>query len=174
MITRSDVTEIRKLAGWTGDARLLECQGEYYIASATVVPYSGPEVLVFPANSNGEVTDWSEIVGGRGTLNHEEFIVELVDWINDNRNYIDAEVLAIECGDDSDDEDGPEALSEYEADDRFQDFLNEIHEMVKIGDYNYDPARVLKEVDPIAYREEFLNWLDSEERDGRYTFPWNV
>lgn len=53
-------------------------------------------------------------------------------------------------------------ITETDADERFQDSLNECYGTVSIAGYEYDPARVLKEVDPIAYLEEFNNWLDSE------------
>lgn len=73
-----------------------------------------------------------------------------------------------------DDEDGPEELDERQAEEAFEEFVNEMGQTVTVMGYDMDPARVLKEVDPTAYRQEFLNWLDSEERDGRYSFPWNV
>lgn len=76
---------------------------------------------------------------------------------------------------DADDEEPEEIeeLSESEADDKFQEFVNETHEVLTIMGIDYDPARALKEIDPVAYQQEFLNWVDSEERDGRYKFPWN-
>lgn len=54
-------------------------------------------------------------------------------------------------------------ITEHDADERYTDFLNEIHPMVTIGDLNYDPARVLKEVDPVAYQCGLNDWLDSED-----------
>lgn len=53
-------------------------------------------------------------------------------------------------------------VSEREALERFDDFLNECWETVHICGYNYDPARALKMCDKVAYWEEFNNWLDSE------------
>jgi len=38
--------------------------------------------------------------------------------------------------------------------------------MVVIGPYKYEPTRVLKSVDPIAYNEMFLDMCDSLARDG--------
>ena len=35
--------------------------------------------------------------------------------------------------------------------------------MVKFGDMEYEPARVLKEVDPIAYSVGFSDWVSNEE-----------
>ena len=37
---------------------------------------------------------------------------------------------------------------------------------VHIGPYKYEPTRVLKAVDPIAYNEMFLDYCDSLARDG--------
>lgn len=38
--------------------------------------------------------------------------------------------------------------------------------MVKIGTLTYEPIRVLKSVDPIAYNEMYLDMCDSLARDG--------
>ncbi len=54
---------------------------------------------------------------------------------------------------------------EYELEDMFNDFLNECYGTVKIAGYEYDTASVLKEIDEIAYREGFNNWLDSEKEE---------
>jgi hypothetical protein len=56
-----------------------------------------------------------------------------------------------------------EKISECEALERFEDFLNEIYPPVNVCGYDYDAGRALKQLDPIAFREEFNNWLDSEE-----------
>lgn len=53
-------------------------------------------------------------------------------------------------------------ISERDALERFDDFLNEIHETVKCGELEWDMSRVLKEMDPTAYRCGFIDWLDSE------------
>ena len=59
-------------------------------------------------------------------------------------------------------------IFEHQLEDRFNDFLNEVNGVVTICGYNYDPAQALKEVDPTAYHQEFLNWLDAEMSAGRY------
>ena len=53
-------------------------------------------------------------------------------------------------------------ISKSDAEDQFDDFLDEVNEDIHIGNLTYTTSQVLKEVDPIAYREEFLNWLDAE------------
>ena len=57
----------------------------------------------------------------------------------------------------------------------FESNFDEIHGKVEIGGYSYMSSHALKEVDPIAYEEEFKNWLDeeignmvSEEMNGDY------
>jgi len=106
-------------------------------------------------------------------------VEKLAGEITAGRNWdIEAELmLAVECPSDCEDEccvepKAPE-LDEREAADMFEEFVNEMCPTVSIMGYHYDPARVLKEVDPTAYRQEFLNWVDSQERDGMYSFPWN-
>jgi hypothetical protein len=83
-------TYLRDLTGWIADARLYrvtpsiefddyendrEGKTSYIIVSA-VVPLlgGGPEVLVFPAMPSGEAINMIEIVGRRGTLDHEEVL----------------------------------------------------------------------------------------------------
>lgn len=55
--------------------------------------------------------------------------------------------------------------SEWQAHEAFEMFLNDIGETVTLFGYEYDPARLFKLADPIAYREEFNNWLDSQQND---------
>jgi hypothetical protein len=46
---------------------------EYVRVSAVIAPFSGPETYLFPADSDGEVTDWGELEGSyRGGLDINE------------------------------------------------------------------------------------------------------
>jgi len=45
--------------------------------------------------------------------------------------------------------------------------------MVKIGTLTYEPAMVLKSVDPIAYNEALLDFCDSLARDGYIVEGYN-
>src|SRR5688500_13103603 len=65
--------------------------------------------------------------------------------------------------DDSEEEEESNTISEREALERFDDFLNEVFEPVKCGFLEWDMSRVLKEMDPTAYREDFNNWLNTED-----------
>lgn len=56
----------KKLSTFTGEAWLLKRGESYYVASNANVPLSGPETLVFPSNSKGEVSKWLEVCGGKG------------------------------------------------------------------------------------------------------------
>lgn len=107
-------------------------------------------------------------------------IVEtLAKEITSGRNLdLELENLLLEecpsdCADECCVEPTPPALDEQEAEDAFDEFLNEVHPVVSICGYDYDAARAFKEIDPIAYRVDFLNWVDSQETDGINTFPWN-
>ncbi len=81
---------------------------------------------------------------------------------NDPEDMADYDAWLASLDDDSEDEEESKTISEHDALERFDDFLNEVHPSVNICGYDYDAARSLKEVVPIAYREEFNNWLDSE------------
>jgi hypothetical protein len=47
-----------------------------------------------------------------------------------------------------------------ELEQEFEEFINDTHEIVTICGYNYDPAQALKSIDPIAFDQEFLAYLD--------------
>lgn len=76
--------KIRDLSGFTGQAALYELSEfieiggtdevfNHIVVSATIVPYSGPETYIFPANADGTVADWGELNGSfRGGLDHEQ------------------------------------------------------------------------------------------------------
>ena len=53
-------------------------------------------------------------------------------------------------------------MKEYEAEERYDEMLDEVFEDVDIAGLKYATSRALKELDPIAYRCGFLDWLDAE------------
>jgi len=46
----------------------------------------------------------------------------------------------------------------------YDDYLDEVYDLASVG-FSYAASRVLREVDPIAYRVGFWDWLDSEGID---------
>lgn len=48
----------------------------------------------------------------------------------------------------------------------YDDMLNECYGLVTIGGLEYDHARAQEEIDPIAYREGYLDYQNSLEEDG--------
>jgi hypothetical protein len=126
---------------------LIRVEEEFYIVSAVTVPYSGPETYVFPADRHGNITDFGEIVGLRGTLNHQEAIDELLVVLGES---------------DEEEEETSNTIIDADAYQRYDEMLDEIHESVKCGDLEWDMSRVLKEMDPTAYQCGFNDWLDSE------------
>jgi len=65
------------------DRAVLKRNGKTYVASFADVHGSGPEVLVFPATTNGTITDWSEVDGGRGYTSLQDFLSQAL--LNTNR-----------------------------------------------------------------------------------------
>lgn len=55
-----------------------------------------------------------------------------------------------------------EGITGYELHERFDDMLNECYGTVTVAGMEYDTARALKELDPIAYRCSFHDWIGSE------------
>jgi hypothetical protein len=78
VLTLSDVTvHDKNLSGFNGTAWHIEADGKHYAVSATVVPYSGPETMVFAANEKGKVVDWTDLAVVH-SLNHEAAIEALL------------------------------------------------------------------------------------------------
>lgn len=84
-------TFLRKLDGFTGDARLfklsepVETRGghktDHVVVSATDAILTGPETYIFPADLNGKVTYWREMDGSfQGGLSHSEAIAN-AGWV---------------------------------------------------------------------------------------------
>jgi len=57
-------------------------------------------------------------------------------------------------------------LHDYQLEEMFDEMLDQCHEPVKFGYLSYDVSIFLKRVDPVAYRQEFLNYLDLQLSDG--------
>ena len=53
-----------------------------------------------------------------------------------------------------------ELISIPRAEEMYDEMLDECNDMVRIGTLEYTPSYVLKEVDPIAYREGFLEYVN--------------
>jgi hypothetical protein len=45
----------------------------------------------------------------------------------------------------------------------FDYYFDNNHGSVVIGNYTFSASEVLKEMDPIAYNEEFYNWVDIQK-----------
>lgn len=61
-----------------------------------------------------------------------------------------------------------EDFTDSEMEDRYQDTLDEIYGEVDIAGHSFSTGRALRELDEIAFREGFNNWIDSEVQDGNY------
>ena len=56
-------------------------------------------------------------------------------------------------------------VSENELLGRFHAEFNDYNDLVSVAGYQYQAGDVLREVDSVAYREEFLSWLDGQFED---------
>lgn len=56
-------------------------------------------------------------------------------------------------------------ISEHFDESDFEDYMDECFDDVQVCGYSYSAGSALRELDPIAFREEFNNWLDSKEND---------
>ncbi len=62
-----------------------------------------------------------------------------------------------------------DVLTEIELEDTFEDEMDDCYSMVEIMGFNFSQIRALKELDPCAYRQAFLDWLDSECKNNNLT-----
>jgi len=51
-------------------------------------------------------------------------------------------------------------IPEDEAIEQYDNMLDDYNDLCVIGDLEFDPSRVLEELDPIAYQCGFNDWLD--------------
>jgi hypothetical protein len=52
-------------------------------------------------------------------------------------------------------------MTDYELEDLYKEMLDECYPPVKVAGMEYETSRALYELDPIAYRVGFNDWLDS-------------
>lgn len=55
-----------------------------------------------------------------------------------------------------------EGLTDYELHSRYDEMLNEVYGETHIGYSTFQPADILRELEPITYRVGFSDWIDSE------------
>lgn len=61
-----------------------------------------------------------------------------------------------------------EDYTDSEMEDIFQEWLDDSYGEADIAGYSMSTGRILREVDYIAFREEFNNWIDNEITEGNY------
>ncbi|AYY11604.1 hypothetical protein EF847_01540 [Actinobacteria bacterium YIM 96077] len=64
------------------------------------------------------------------------------------------------------DADGNE-IQEHKLEEQYEKMLDENHGTVRLGELEYAASRVLREVDPTAYRVGFADWLSELEENGQ-------
>lgn len=58
-------------------------------------------------------------------------------------------------------------ISDWEIEQRHDDLLDEIYAPVTIGIYVWAPSRVLKGMDPVAYRVSIIEYVDQLIEEGQ-------
>lgn len=59
-----------------------------------------------------------------------------------------------------------EVISEREAEERYEQMIDDCHEVVEVCGYSYSPSHVLKNVDPIAFRcgfSDYCSFMEEQE-----------
>ena len=49
--------------------------------------------------------------------------------------------------------------------DEYDEFLNSVYGDVNLGNFTFDPARIIKELDPIAYRVGYADFTSEQNYD---------
>lgn len=63
---------------------------------------------------------------------------------------------------------GGEPVSEQAISDMHDEMLNEIYPEVSVGIYRWEPARVLRVMDPIAYQISVIEFVDQMVEQGAF------
>lgn len=63
-------------------------------------------------------------------------------------------------------EHGYDTLSDYDLHERYDDYLDEVFGDVDVAGLSYPTSRLLKDVDDVAYRCGYSDWLYSECQNG--------
>jgi len=61
-------------------------------------------------------------------------------------------------------------LSWEDLEERFMDMLNDCYEKVKIGGYEWDHGEAFKRLDPVAFHQDLLAFIDAEADETIITF----
>ena len=59
-----------------------------------------------------------------------------------------------------------QVLTESEAMESFDELLNDCHAEYTMGYLSFSPADILKTMDPVAYRCDFVDYVNSMAEDG--------
>lgn len=62
-----------------------------------------------------------------------------------------------------------EEISDESLAELHDDLIDEIYPAVSVGIYEWAPSRVLKEIDPVAYRVSVIEYIDQLVDDGHIT-----
>ncbi|HTF53580.1 MAG TPA: hypothetical protein VK735_39560 [Pseudonocardia sp.] len=134
--------------------------GEYTATRETLA------VLGTAAHWQGEMSEWLAEHGlaadGTGTVHGA---TPGYDGDHDLGLSYSVSVAETDDAETDDDDDDDEPLSWDEVYERYDDMIDEIDGPVTIGELTYQPSRVLREIDPTAYRCGFNDWADSEGID---------
>ena len=57
-------------------------------------------------------------------------------------------------------------MNRRELEERYDEMLDEAYGVISVAGMNYDTSRLLKSIDPIAYRCGKLDYFDSEVSNG--------
>lgn len=60
-----------------------------------------------------------------------------------------------------------EILDDDDMHDRYDEWIDEVHGEVSIGNSTFSPAEILRELDPIGYRVGFSDFVDFDTQDGK-------
>ena len=57
-------------------------------------------------------------------------------------------------------------LNDYELERMFDEHLDDVEGQVQIMGYYHYVSNAIKKIDPVAYKQEYHNWIDSQVKDG--------
>ena len=55
--------------------------------------------------------------------------------------------------------------ADHLSEEEFDNYLDEMQEIIEVGGISFNPSRILSELDPIAYSEAFSDWASFYEKE---------
>lgn len=89
--------------------------------------------------------------------------------LQEAKEKLEKEIKELE--EDIEDFQGTLDLDDYETMAKYDDWIDELYGTIRLGETEWETAYVLSQIDPVAYRVGFNEWIDSMDEHDLKMFP---